>query len=567
MSTSASPLRRATLTLSVCVCLFLFLTTFTNGSQSLDVYRLFQYDHEGESYGSQTTSFSLTAALASAASSSQAGAEGGEAKKIDSMRQVLLVPVVDIYSETTGQEDRVEAFAQRLETVMGSSVGGFLFLLPSSEDGDEAQSDEDEANLTEGWRKFEQWLITQKFDVPVYFARTNDDLSTVLQGAQSSSGLTSNIFQDSYQFVVSAANPSKVEDESLTNIQGWLAGESQDEMGDVPTIAIVTHYDAFAAAPGLATGADANGSGVVALLELARLFSRLYKDPRTRGNYNLAFILTSGGHSNFVGARSFLEGVETRILDTIQFAVCLDSIGDDNELFFHTSKPPTHPSVAPFFNAFASSAKQSGIEFDSVWKKIDISNPVVSWEHEQFARKKVVSATLSRNPEPRALFARSHVLDTSDNVNIDALTRNIKFVAEGLARQVYNLDANSRGVNVFEGSSGLDRDFIERWLTTLSSSSRALPLIDDGLVDALQEVLVQYSSHAARSTHSFDSGYTFYGPSTVTMSVYNVKPALFEVVLSLSVLAYLLAYFVGIKVATGTLSSFISSLFGKSKSA
>ena len=48
-------------------------------------------------------------------------------------------------------------------------------------------------------------------------------------------------------------------------------------------------------------GSDSNGSGVVALLEIARLFSILYSNPRTRGRYNLLFGLTSGGPYNYNG--------------------------------------------------------------------------------------------------------------------------------------------------------------------------------------------------------------------------------------------------------------------------
>ena len=51
----------------------------------------------------------------------------------------------------------------------------------------------------------------------------------------------------------------------------------------------------------LSVGSDSNGSGVVALLEIARLFSRLYSDPKTRGRYNLLFGLTSGGPYNYNG--------------------------------------------------------------------------------------------------------------------------------------------------------------------------------------------------------------------------------------------------------------------------
>ena len=60
-------------------------------------------------------------------------------------------------------------------------------------------------------------------------------------------------------------------------------------------------------------GSDSNGSGVVVLLELARLFSLLYSNPKTRGRYNLLFGLTSGGPYNYNGTHKvliFLVGLD-----------------------------------------------------------------------------------------------------------------------------------------------------------------------------------------------------------------------------------------------------------------
>ena len=53
-------------------------------------------------------------------------------------------------------------------------------------------------------------------------------------------------------------------------------------------------------------GSDSNGSGIVALLEVARLFSLLYSNPKTRGQYNLLFGLTSGGPYNYNGTRKVI---------------------------------------------------------------------------------------------------------------------------------------------------------------------------------------------------------------------------------------------------------------------
>uniref|UniRef100_A0A8R7VDK8 Uncharacterized protein n=1 Tax=Triticum urartu TaxID=4572 RepID=A0A8R7VDK8_TRIUA len=48
----------------------------------------------------------------------------------------------------------------------------------------------------------------------------------------------------------------------------------------------------------LSVGSDSNGSGVVALLKIARIFSHIYTSPKTRSKFNLLFGLTSGGPYN-----------------------------------------------------------------------------------------------------------------------------------------------------------------------------------------------------------------------------------------------------------------------------
>jgi hypothetical protein len=52
------------------------------------------------------------------------------------------------------------------------------------------------------------------------------------------------------------------------------------------------------------------------------------------------------------------------------------------------------------------------IPFEFVPKKINISNPDIDWEHEQFSRKKIVAATLSHYTSPPNPLARSHIFDS-----------------------------------------------------------------------------------------------------------------------------------------------------------
>ena len=127
----------------------------------------------------------------------------------------------------------------------------------------------------------------------------------------------------------------------------------------------------------LAFGGDSNASGVAALIELARLFSRLASQPGQNGlsRFNLVFAVTGGGKLNFLGSKKFLEdqldGVDgglfqvgpilmfncpswrfAIIADNFQdtvYALCLDSLGKGGELNVHVSKPPKEGSNSAAF--------------------------------------------------------------------------------------------------------------------------------------------------------------------------------------------------------------------------
>jgi Zn-dependent M28 family amino/carboxypeptidase len=63
----------------------------------------------------------------------------------------------------------------------------------------------------------------------------------------------------------------------------------------LPIIVVVAHYDSFAAAPSLAFGGDSNASGAVALIQLARLFSKLMQTTRLQSKYD-SLTLTGSIH-------------------------------------------------------------------------------------------------------------------------------------------------------------------------------------------------------------------------------------------------------------------------------
>mmetsp|Transcript_32073 Transcript_32073/g.38855 ORF Transcript_32073/g.38855 Transcript_32073/m.38855 type:complete len:384 (+) Transcript_32073:104-1255(+) len=353
---------------------FMCLWAGVESAAVVDVQRMIQYDLGGEPLGSRKATFDLHASLMSSGS--------------DLSRVVVVVPYLDL--DVSAVQDLLDR---------KGSVSALLFVLP--------QDFATGAYNTAAIEQLEQVLIHRKVPFPVYFAVEDENLETMIQDLRQrvAAGIAPSPTTGGYRLSTKAREGQKLESTSLENHWSWLKGAESATGERNPTIAIVAYYDSISVSPGLSVGSDSNGSSIASLLELARLFSRLYEDAKTKGNYNILFLLTAGAALGYNGAEHWLATVDARIFETVEFALCLDSLGtwgsDPEEgLHLHISRPPKDPRIQALHAEFTAVAKELDIPFSIVQKKVDLSSEQVAWEHEQFSKKKIVAATLSSRAAP-----------------------------------------------------------------------------------------------------------------------------------------------------------------------
>lgn len=450
------------------------------------------------------------------------------------------------------------------EAITRRSAGGILILIP-----------DDYAQITaaqiDNCRQIEHDLLQHELAIPIYFAVENSDL----EGIYDTLNPETRPPKESYQFVVDSDEPQEVSPVIVSNVVGWLEGDhrgsaerrnknqphastagTRDGVGSLPTIAVVAFYDNLGVAPGLARGFHSNGSGVVGLLALARMFSQLYSYSTTKGSYNLIFVLTGAGRLNFAGTKDWLTNASPRIVESLDLVLCLDSIAASDTLYLHTSKPPKDELVKELHDVFFHTAHTMDIPFHLVHKKVNISNPELAWEHEQFSLKRLFAATISNKPSPHDVTS-SMFLDMLGHENrtasIGRLTRNIHFIGESLARYIFNLEANRRTIDgneskgetdvvIFNGSTQVPVHLVEAWADTVDRTPRNTGFLsqDSDFLMALEDTLGQFLAHqTTRQTFNLPNSIAFYGPSTASMTAYQTKSFVFELVLTLGILTYL----------------------------
>ena len=112
---------------------------------------------------------------------------------------------------------------------------------------------------------------------------------------------TSEAQENQLSFIVSTDEKVPLKQLNFENYYGFVYAYEES----LPIIALVTHYDAFSILPDETVGMNENGSGLIALMEIARTFFKIYA--QNFPNYNLMILITQAGTLNFDGARQWLH--------------------------------------------------------------------------------------------------------------------------------------------------------------------------------------------------------------------------------------------------------------------
>nr|XP_046248252.1 nicalin-1 isoform X2 [Scatophagus argus] len=489
------------------------------------VYRMQQYDLQGQPYGTRNAILNTEARTV-------------EAEVLS--RRCVIMRLADFSYE-------------QYQKALRQSAGAVVIILPRNMSAVPQ-------DIVQQFMELEPEMLATETIVPIYFAMEDDELLSIYTQTLTSSSsqgslsaaevLLHTATANGFQMVTSGAQSKAISDWAITSLEGRLAGVGGE---DLPTIVVVAHYDSFGVAPWLSFGADSNGSGVSMLLELARLFSKLYTYKRTHAGYNLLFFVSGGGKFNYQGTKRWLEDnldhTDSSLLqDNVAFVLCLDTLGNGDSLHLHVSKPPKEGT--PQYSLLKElelvvASQYPEVKFSMVHKKINLADDMLAWEHERFGIRRLPAFTLSHLPSHR-LAQRSSIMDVRPHVDVKKLSRNTKVVAEALARVIYNLTEKGApgDLQIFTEQMQVQEEQLSAVVDWLTAQPRAAQLVDkdSNVVSTLEYHLGHYLKDVKRhyvKADKRDPEFVFYDQLKQTMNAYRVKPAIFDLLLAVCIAAYL----------------------------
>ncbi|XP_053228404.1 nicalin isoform X3 [Podarcis raffonei] len=505
----------------------------TSAAHEFTVYRMQQYELGGQPYGTRNAVLNT------------------EARTVEA----------DVLSRRCVMMRLMDFSYEQYQKALRQSAGAVVIILPQN-------MYSVPQDVIRQFMEIEPEMLAMETIVPVYFAEEDDDLLSIYEQTQAASAsqgsasaaevLLHTATANGFQMVTSGAQSKAVSDWLITSVEGRLTGLGGE---DLPTIVVVAHYDSFGVAPWLSHGADSNGSGVAMLLELARLFSRLYTYKRTHAGYNLLFFASGGGKFNYQGTKRWLEDnldhTDSSLLqDNVAFVLCLDTLGRGNSLHLHVSKPPKEGTLQHAFLKeleLVVASQFPEVRFSMVHKKINLAEDMLAWEHERFAIRRLPAFTVSHLESHRDGLRKS-IMDVRARVDPKILTRNTRIVVEALTRVIYNLTEKGVPVDlqIFTEQMQIQQEQMESVMDWLTSQPRAAQLVDKDstFINTLEYYMSRYlkdvKQHHVKADKR-DPEFVFYDQLKQVMNAYRVKPAIFDLLLALCIAAYLGVAYVAVQ--------------------
>lgn len=489
-------------------------------SSEFTVQRMSQFDVNGVSYGCRASALTL------------------EAKSLYSWGTSRHCVVAKF------QEMTIDQFRE-----IRQKAGGLVILLPKDI---ASLSAEDKEHLI----LLEQAMLAQVSSIPVYFSTYNEELDQVItditeasdtskatQQTTSSgkverpsalSELLNMISANGYQVVVSGASHSANKQSKIPIIQGELAPTKNLKAAEIevnnklPLIIITSHLNTF----GLYNDYPLNADTAV-LLTLADLFSKLHNTVNTAPKFRLMFLLSeSGSLLNYQGVKKWLD--ENVQLQNVDFVLCLDTITqalntESGSMYMHVSKPPKEgTAMNNFFKLLKSVGQQhNNITVDGVHKKINLADVQLAWEHERFSMKRLPAFTLSSLKSPKEPV-RTTTFKDNENKILATTQENTKVIAETLARYIYNVQEGE----IFSGAMDINKNLINTWINIKSLQHNND--LKNAFEKYLKNVKVIYDKPDVR-----EPDFMLYEGQEANLYVYRVKPAVFDLFLTILIAAYL----------------------------
>ncbi len=293
-------------------------------------------------------------------------------------------------------------------------------------------------------------------------------------------------------------------------------------------------------------GINNNGSGIAVLLELIRILSKFYESYENVIKYDILFVLTNGGALNYEGTQNFINSLDSAILENLHYVLCLDSIGNaDKELNIHVSRFPKNneETAQKIYKIFNTTAENMEFDVNYIKKKVFLTNKVVPWEHEQFSKKKILSATISGNKNPTVNNFNKTLLH--DNyINMDSLKKNTKFLAESLLSFLFDYDI--KNFTIFKDDENLiDELNLETFINYIKKIPRSALNLQKGssFNNYLFSFMNMYLTKTQRQTFEYKD-LKFFDSNSGNIKVYTVKSKLIDLYLLVVILIYLLLVFI-----------------------